>query len=470
MSSKYKYLSKNIFLFGISSFGPKILVFLLVPLYTRCLTTAEYGIADVITSTSSLLMPLLILVIQDAVMRFSIDRNYNEGKVLTNSLWICMRGMLIAGLLVFLMIFIQFGIKDKILYLYLFLLILVNALYNIAISFARGIDKINVIVEMSLISTLGTCISNIVLLVIFNIGVHGYLLSSIIGPSVSVIWVMFRVNIFSYIKISYLDRDLRNEMQKFSIPLVANKLAWWINNLSDRYIVTWLCGVSSNGIYSVAYKIPTILTTCSDVFSQAWQLAAIKELEENKNIGFITKMYELYNFLLVICCSFIMILNIPLASILYANNFFAAWKNVPFLLISVVFGGLSGFTGSLFMALKATKNFSRATIIGAVFNIITSYIFVALFGPIGAALGTMLSYILIWIIRMIDLKKFIVLKINWKNSLLMYSMLFLQAVISLFGQSFKIIILQIFIIFLIILINQNYLMVLIGLVRKKIRR
>lgn len=470
MSSKYKYLSKNIFLFGISSFGPKILVFLLVPLYTRCLTTAEYGIADVITSTSSLLMPLLILVIQDAVMRFSIDRNYNEGKVLTNSLWICMRGMLIAGLLVFLMIFIQFGIKDKILYLYLFLLILVNALYNIAISFARGIDKINVIVEMSLISTLGTCISNIVLLVIFNIGVHGYLLSSIIGPSVSVIWVMFRVNIFSYIKISYLDRDLRNEMQKFSIPLVANKLAWWINNLSDRYIVTWLCGVSSNGIYSVAYKIPTILTTCSDVFSQAWQLSAIKELEENKNIGFITKMYELYNFLLVICCSFIMILNIPLASILYANNFFAAWKNVPFLLISVVFGGLSGFTGSLFMALKATKNFSRATIIGAVFNIITSYIFVALFGPIGAALGTMLSYILIWIIRMIDLKKFIVLKINWKNSLLMYSMLFLQAVISLFGQSFKIIILQIFIIFLIILINQNYLMVLIGLVRKKIRR
>lgn len=470
MSSKYKYLSKNIFLFGISSFGPKILVFLLVPLYTRCLTTAEYGIADVITSTSSLLMPLLILVIQDAVMRFSIDRNYNEGKVLTNSLWICMRGMLIAGLLVFLMIFIQFGIKDKILYLYLFLLILVNALYNIAISFARGIDKINVIVEMSLISTLGTCISNIVLLVIFNIGVHGYLLSSIIGPSVSVIWVMFRVNIFSYIKISYLDRDLRNEMQKFSIPLVANKLAWWINNLSDRYIVTWLCGVSSNGIYSVAYKIPTILTTCSDVFSQAWQLSAIKELEENKNIGFITKMYELYNFLLVICCSFIMILNIPLASILYANNFFAAWKNIPFLLISVVFGGLSGFTGSLFMALKATKNFSRATIIGAVFNIITSYIFVALFGPIGAALGTMLSYILIWIIRMIDLKKFIVLKINWKNSLLMYSMLFLQAVISLFGQSFKIIILQIFIIFLIILINQNYLMVLIGLVRKKIRR
>lgn len=470
MSSKYKYLSKNIFLFGISSFGPKILVFLLVPLYTRCLTTAEYGIADVITSTSSLLMPLLILVIQDAVMRFSIDRNYNEGKVLTNSLWICMRGMLIAGLLVFLMIFIQFGIKDKILYLYLFLLILVNALYNIAISFARGIDKINVIVEMSLISTLGTCISNIVLLVIFNIGVHGYLLSSIIGPSVSVIWVMFRVNIFSYIKISYLDRDLRNEMQKFSIPLVANKLAWWINNLSDRYIVTWLCGVSSNGIYSVAYKIPTILTTCSDVFSQAWQLSAIKELEENKNIGFITKMYELYNFLLVICCSFIMILNIPLVSILYANNFFAAWKNVPFLLISVVFGGLSGFTGSLFMALKATKNFSRATIIGAVFNIITSYIFVALFGPIGAALGTMLSYILIWIIRMIDLKKFIVLKINWKNSLLMYSMLFLQAVISLFGQSFKIIILQIFIIFLIILINQNYLMVLIGLVRKKIRR
>lgn len=46
MDQKYKYLGKNTIIFAISSFGTKVLSFLLVPLYTAVLTTAEYGIAD----------------------------------------------------------------------------------------------------------------------------------------------------------------------------------------------------------------------------------------------------------------------------------------------------------------------------------------------------------------------------------------------------------------------------------------
>ena len=43
-----KNLVKNIMLFGISSFGTKIIYFLLVPLYTTCLTTEDYGYVDLI--------------------------------------------------------------------------------------------------------------------------------------------------------------------------------------------------------------------------------------------------------------------------------------------------------------------------------------------------------------------------------------------------------------------------------------
>ena len=52
--SKYKYLFKNTFLFTISSFSSKILSFLLVPLYTTVLSTADYGTADMVFTTSSL--------------------------------------------------------------------------------------------------------------------------------------------------------------------------------------------------------------------------------------------------------------------------------------------------------------------------------------------------------------------------------------------------------------------------------
>ena len=72
MKDKYKYLGKNIILFAINGFIPKLLVFVMVPIYTGYLTTYEYGIADLITVTVQLLLPFFTLDIQDAVMRLSL--------------------------------------------------------------------------------------------------------------------------------------------------------------------------------------------------------------------------------------------------------------------------------------------------------------------------------------------------------------------------------------------------------------
>ena len=78
MNSKQSYLAKNILLFSISGFVPKILSFILIPLYTSYLTTAEYGISDLITTTVYLLLPVFTLNIQDAVMRFALDDKYDK--------------------------------------------------------------------------------------------------------------------------------------------------------------------------------------------------------------------------------------------------------------------------------------------------------------------------------------------------------------------------------------------------------
>ena len=73
MARKTKQLGKNFGLFTIGSFASKILTFLLVPLYTNVLTTAEYGIVDLINTTVSLTFPLAILVISEAVIIFCLD-------------------------------------------------------------------------------------------------------------------------------------------------------------------------------------------------------------------------------------------------------------------------------------------------------------------------------------------------------------------------------------------------------------
>ena len=85
MQEKRKYwdLSKNTILFTINSFGSKLISFLLVPLYTYVLSTNDYGTADLITSTVQLLVPVLTLNIQDAVLRFSLDKEYDKRAVIS---------------------------------------------------------------------------------------------------------------------------------------------------------------------------------------------------------------------------------------------------------------------------------------------------------------------------------------------------------------------------------------------------
>ena len=98
MENKFKYLFKNIGVLMIANFSSKILVFLLVPLYTSVLSTTEYGSYDLAVSTATLLFPILTLNIVDAVMRFSMDCAVNKKTIATIGMkFISISAILFAG-------------------------------------------------------------------------------------------------------------------------------------------------------------------------------------------------------------------------------------------------------------------------------------------------------------------------------------------------------------------------------------
>ena len=78
MISKKKELYKNTFIFGIGTFGSKIMQMILVPLYTVYMTTGEFGVADIISSTNSLISPILMLGIGNGILRFLLNQKENE--------------------------------------------------------------------------------------------------------------------------------------------------------------------------------------------------------------------------------------------------------------------------------------------------------------------------------------------------------------------------------------------------------
>ena len=256
---KNKYLTKNIVLFSIGAFFPKIISFFLVPLYTNILTTSEYGIIDLIMTIVSLLLPLLTINIAEGVMRFTLAEKENN-KYFSLGVYITLFSGLIITVILFLLknnaLFLE--IKDY--SIGLALIFYLNAIYNLLQFYLKAIDKTLLMVASGIANSAVMVCSNIVTLVILKWGIHGYLIAICLGylfADTMMVLGLLKIKI-QILKI-YECIDIIQDILKYSIPTVFSSIAWWINSSLDRFFIINMCGTDQNGIYSIAYKIPNIL-------------------------------------------------------------------------------------------------------------------------------------------------------------------------------------------------------------------
>ncbi len=463
MKDKVKYLSKNVLLFTLSNFVPKVLAFFLIPIYTSCLSTTDYGLADLITTTASLFIPILTLDIQDAVLRFTMDDKKDAKGVFSISLKINSIGLAVAVFILF--IIYCLNIFDVPGYFYSFLIFnyFLNALFNSVNLFCRGIDRVKTVVTASIINSVLTLSCNILFLVTFKLGIIGYLLANILGIFASIIYMFFSAHLYKYMRWK-TDKKLKWEMIQYSFPLIFSVVAWWVNSASDRYILTWMCGVSISGLYAISYKIPNLLSMFQNIFAQAWSISAIKDYDKNDSDGFVGRTYTFMNFSMCALCSVIMIFNVFISKILYAGDFGEAWKFVPPLLLSVVFNAMALFIGSIFTAVKDTKTLSFTTIFGAVINIILNFILIHHFGAYGAAIATLVGYFIVLVSRNIMLKKYIHMKTDMVINYFAYVLLLIQIILAYSAN--KYLFLQIIIPFFLFFVYRKVLRELISTLKK----
>ncbi|MCR4861352.1 MAG: polysaccharide biosynthesis C-terminal domain-containing protein [Ruminococcus sp.] len=460
MKKQYKYLLSNSLLFAIGNFAPKILSFILVPLYTARLTTNEYGIADIITSTAFIIIPILLCEIAESALRFAFDEEVDNTALISTIFFFYLKRI---AFLLFIAAAVcagsaYIGYYSYIKYItFIFLTVITNGVYFIFLNYLRGIEKIKEVVILSILSTILNCFFNILFLVVYNAGLEGYVFSSVLSIFIASIFIFIKNKLYKLIQIKRIDNKLKQQLLLYSKPLILNKLSWDILTYSDKYTITILISASANGVYSIASKIPTILGTLSNVFSDAWRLSAIKEFDKDDKNGFISQIYNAYTTLLVWGCSLILIFNIPLARILYSSNgFFEAWKYVPFLLISVLLSGLSSFLASIYMSVKETKIIQSSTIVCSIVNIILNVVLVMIVGPIGAAISTVISGYVRWIYRHIKLKNYIKCRFEYVKFHFELLLLLIQTILYLIAYNAITISISFIILSILIVLNRNY--------------
>lgn len=457
----YKYLIKNIGILTISNFATKFLSFFLLPLYTGVLSTEEYGTFDLYSTTISLLYPILSICVSDSVIRFLLERNKDKESVISIS-----AKYVVVSIVAFLFLFavnvITNAVPELNAYKILFILVYVVTVLNSWLSgVARGQERIKDISLASIISSIGTILLNIIFLVWMKLGIVGYFVATILGTSMSIIYYVYVTNIIQSIHTATKDHNLDKEMRKYGMGLMVNSISWWLNNSLDKYMVLYMCGIAANGLISVAYKLPTVLSTIQNLFEQAWVLSAVKKYNKEDTDGFFVRTYNLYGFVMTIAASAIIMFTKILSALLFKKDFYEAWSMIPFFSIAVVFSAAAGFCGGVFAAQKRTDIISKTTFIGAIVNTILNAILIYSFGVIGGAVATMISNAVVMIVRLFYHKQQMNFQIRVVRDALTYGILLFQTLILLICNSKVQYVLQLLLLVLIVLLyNKEVLAVL----------
>lgn len=428
MNTKVKELLSNTLLFTVANLGSKLMVFLMVPLYTAVLSTDEYGIADMVQTTATMLIPILTAMIAEGVLRFCFLKEYSSNEVFSIGIRMTLFGAFWGTLLCICFLYIPFFKALGLYVLFIPVLFLSNSMVNLFHKYSRGIGNVKASATAGLISTLIVILLNLCFLLVLKIGVLGYLMAYALGDFIAVAYMAFKNNAVKAYT-STKNQKLRKDMLKYSIPLVPNSLSWWALSSVNRYVMLAWLGVSAVGIYSATLRIPTILTVLCDIFAQAWLLSALKDYGSDESKRFIRSMHNKYFALLIILTAIIILLSCPLAMILLSGEFYQYWWVTPYLFISVFYGALVGFLGSIFSSERKNTMQFISTMIGTIVSFIVTILFLKEYGAVVVAISTMVGYYIIWLIRRVAVNKYINVGYGIFNSTFQGIILLLEAVL-----------------------------------------
>lgn len=414
---KYKKLASNTIIFAIGTFSSKVLSFLLMPFVTRMMTSGDYGSADLVQQTVNVLIPIVTLQVNSAALRFSLDKAKNKSDVFTVGVRTTLAGFVVFLFLAYPISLIEindFKLGDYIILVYVF--VLVSGMRQLCQQFVRGSGHVKLFAVDGIIATATTLLFTFLFLGVFKWGVTGYIVAIIASDACSIIFYTITAKLYRYLSPRLFEKGITGQMLKYCVPLIPTVILWWIINVSDRYMITYFIGSSENGLYTAASKIPNFVVLFAQIFIDAWQLSAVDEYESESRGEFFTKVFRVYSGGVFAVASALILFCQLLTKILVAPSYYESWNYVPILIIATTYSCIVNFLASVYMAEKKSLMSLVTAMTGTVTNIVLNLILIPKLGATGAAIATVTAFVVVFITRAINTRKYI--KINFKLPLM----------------------------------------------------
>ena len=467
--NREKQLIKNTAIITVGKICTQMVSFFLLPLYTAILTTAEYGVVDLLNTLVSLLLPIVTFQIEQAVFRYLIDARNDEektAKVISTTVF-----TVIIQCIIYLAIFILVSRWINNEYKYFLATNVIACIgSSIMLQISRGLGDNQTYAIGSFITAGVTIIFNVIFIVGFRFGAYGMLTASLLANIICVIFIFFRKKIYRYLSITEYKKELLKKLWKYSLPLIPNQLSWWVFNSSNRLIISTFLGMSANGIFAAAHKFSSVYITIYNIFNMTWTESATLHIDDEDNSEFFSKitnnMFSLFS-----CLCFGIIAFMPFVFPIMINEAYGeAYNQIPILMLASLGNVGVGLISVIYIARKKTKEVAKISIMAAVINLIVHLTLIKFIGLYAASISTLVAYYSMLIYRFIDVRKYV--KLNLDKKMLLRTLV--MVVFLLFAYYLNNFILNIIMVLVTIIysimVNRKNITAILGFVKTKIGR
>lgn len=404
MNNRIQNLLKNSFIFMIGNFASKILIFLLLPLYTNYLDPAEYGQVDIYINILAIFYSVVSLQSCESVFRFMVDAKTEEDKrsIISNSFVVAL-----CGILLFTIGMCIFGSITGFKYTIVFIL---YVCFNIFAFFSqqaiRGLNYTVLYSTIGVVSTLVQIFSNIVFIVVCKFGSVSLLWAHVITYIFVFLSILIKCDLFKYFKPSAIKLSIVKEHLKFNLPLLPNAICIWGISSLGKYLLLFFYTTAEVGLFSFATKFSQIIIAINSILFMAWQQSAISEYNSEDKNEYATEVFN--KFLSLELCATAVIL--PLVKLLIftvmGEDYRLAWIYVPIFFIGTILKFCGQFASIGFFGAKKTNTVFFASMTSIIVYMVIGYFAAKEFYILGVGISYTIAQLVDYLIIQIRVKKY----------------------------------------------------------------
>ena len=417
--SKIKLFTENFLVYGLGGIISKIIPLIMVPIITRIMPNSDYfGISDMSNTIMSFAMYFAILGMYDAMYRLFFekdDEEYKKSVCSTTFIFTVATSVIVFLIMIISRKWIAAFFFDNAKYVYVVYITAIATLVGATNSIISAPTRMQNKRKVFLITnSLGPIISYSVSIPLLLKGYYVIALPLAGCISGLIMEISFGIMNRKWFSIKKIEVSLLKPLLKIGLPLFPNFLVYWVFNSCDRVMITRILGIGESGKYAVGSKLGLASQLIYTAFAGGWQYFAFSTMKDENQVESNSRIFEYLGCISFVATMFVCAFAKPIYDFLFTSEYDGAFIISPYLFLAPLLLMLFQVGANQFLVIKDTWPNLFILAIGAIANIFINRLLIPSIGIEGAAIATLVGYIISVIICSLVLVKMHLMSISKK--------------------------------------------------------